>query len=183
MISRRAFAFAAPFAAFSIQRLRAAGVDGKWEAEVPGGQSPVVVMFDLKADGEALRGTVGNDAMGTSDIADGKISGDTVSFIQVISRGNRQIRFQYEGKLMGDEMELTRSMVRPAGQGGGAGGQRGQGGAAGGQRGQGGAAGGQRGQGGAAGGQRGQGGGGQAAGARQGGGIGARVTFTAKRVG
>ena len=180
MISRRAFACAVPLAAVSIGRLRAAGVDGKWEAEVQGPQGPMVMKFNLKADGEALTGTVGSEAMGNSDIQDGKISGDAVSFVQVVTRGNREIRLQYDGKLMGDSLELTRSMARPAGAGRAAGG-RGQGGApaggAGGQRGQGGAAGGQRGQGGAA------GGGGQAAGARRSGGMGARVTFTAKRVG
>ena len=185
MISRRAFAFAAPFAALSIRRLRASGVDGKWEGEVAGPGGPMVMVFDLKADGEALMGTVGNEMMGTSNIEDGKISGDAVSFVQVFSRGNRQIRFQYEGKLMGDEMELTRSMVRPAGMArGGAGGGQG-GGAAGGRSQGGGQGGGARGQGGGArgqgGGARGQGGG--AAGGRgQGGGVGAPVTFTAKRV-
>ena len=188
MISRRTFALAAPFAACWTGRLRAAGVDGKWEAEVAGPGGPMVMTFDLKSDGEALTGTIGSQMMGTSDIEDGKVSADAVSFVQVFSRGNRQIRFKYEGKLMGDELELTRSMVRPAGAGGqrgqagGAGGQRGQGGGAGGQRGQGGGAGGQRGQAGGAGGQRGQAGG--AGGQRgQGGGIGAPVTFTAKRVG
>ena len=151
----------------------------------------MVMVFDLKADGEALMGTVGNEMMGTSNIEDGKISGDAVSFVQVFSRGTRQIRFQYEGKLMGDEMELTRSMVRPArmarggaggGQGGGAAGGRGQGGGAAGGGGQGGGQGGARGQGGGAGGQGGGAAGGRGQGGGQGGGLGAPVTFTAKRV-
>ena len=184
MISRRAFAFAAPLAAFPIRRLRAAGVDGKWEGEVAGPGGPMVMTFDLKADGEALTGTVGSDLTGTSAIEDGKVSADALSFVQVFSRGGREIRFKYEGKLMGEELELTRSLVRPTG----AGGQRGQGGApAGGRR----PAGGQsdvpaggRGQGGgqrrAPAGGRGQGGG--QGGAARGGGMGAPVTFTAKRV-
>ena len=128
MISRRAFACAVPLAAVSIGRLRAAGVDGKWEAEVQGPQGPMVMKFNLKADGEALTGTVGSEAMGNSDIQDGKISGDAVAFVQVVTRGNREIRLQYDGKLMGDSLELTRSMARPAGAGRAAGG-RGQGGA------------------------------------------------------
>ena len=131
------------------------------------------MLFDLRADGEALTGTVGNEMMGESQIEDGMVSGASVSFVQVITRGQRQIRFKYEGKLAGDELELTRSMQRPAGMGPGGGGRGpGAGGGNGGPGGQGGDR--PQRQGGGQGGNRPPGGGR--------GGMGAPVTFTAKRV-
>lgn len=132
MISRRAFAAAVPVFAVAALELRAAGIDGRWRAEVPGRDAPVPVTFDLKAEGETLTGTISADVVGTTEIQEGKVDGETVSFVQVLTRGQRQIRFQYEGKLAGDSLELTRTLVRPAGRapaGPGQGGRRPQGGA------------------------------------------------------
>ena len=188
MISRRAFALAVPALATTVRGLRAAAVDGKWEAEIEGPQGSTVFTFDLKADGDTLSGTVGNEMMGESEIQEGKISGDQVEFVQVMQRGNFQIRFNYAGRVSGDEMELTRTMQRPGGPGGGQGpggpgGGRGAGGPGGG-RGAGGPGGGR--PGGAPGGGRGAGGpgGGRGAGGPGGGrgGMGRAMTFTAKRV-
>ena len=182
MISRRAFALAVPALTTTLRRLGAAEVDGKWEAQIEGPQGSMVFTFDLKADGEALTGTVGNEMMGASEIQDGKISGDQVEFVQVMQRGDFQIRFNYAGKISGDEMELTRTTQRPGGPGGG----QGQGGARGpgGGRGAGGPGGGRPGA--APGGGRGAGGavGGRGAGGPGGGrrGAGRAMTFTAKRV-
>ena len=121
----------------------AAGIDGKWEAtqETPRGEMTLV--FDLKADGGALTGVVSNDFMGESEISDGKIDGDAVSFKQIMERGDRKITFVYEGKLSGDELTLTRTVEgrgpggkgdRP-GPGAGPGGPGGKGGGPGGGRG------------------------------------------------
>ncbi len=171
MITRRVFALGMPVAAVSVRSLRAAGIDGKWEAEVEGPMGPMALMFELKADGGALTGTAGNDMMGMLEIKDGKIEGDQVSFVQVMMRGDFEMRFKYEGKLMGDELELTRSMDRPAGGGprpGGPGGPGGRGGRPGGGQGPG------R--------RQGPGGGPGGGGGRRGGGMGRPVTFTATRV-
>ena len=177
MISRRAFTLAVPGAALSIGKLKAASVDGKWEAEIESPRGATKVVFDLKSDGGTLTGSLGNDQMGMSEIQDGKVSGDSVSFVQVMTRGNMEIRVNYEGRVSGDEMELTRTMARPAGGPGG----RGQGG---GQR-----PGGGRGPGGqrpAGGGQRPAGGGQRPAGGQGGrpggGGMGRAMTFVAKRI-
>ena len=100
----------------------AAGIDGKWEAtqETPRGEMTLV--FDLKADGDALTGVVSNDFMGESEISDGKIDGDSVTFKQIMERGDRKMTIVYEGKLSGDELTLTRTM-----EGMGPGGKRGPG--------------------------------------------------------
>ena len=179
MISRRAFALAVPALATTLRRLRAAEVDGNWEAQIEGPQGPMVFTFSLKADGEALTGTVGNEMMGESEIQDGKVSGDQVEFVQVMQRGDFQVRFNYAGKVSGDEMELTRTIQRPGGPGGGQG-QGGARGPGGGGRGAGGPGGGRPGGAPGAGGP----GGGRGAGGPGGGrrGMGRAMTFTAKRV-
>ncbi len=182
MITRRTFWMSAAAVAASARSLRAAGVDGKWEATIEGPMGPMTMKFDLKADGDMLSGTIANEMMGESEIADGKIEGDKVSFVQVMRRGEREIRFKYEGTVSGDAMELTRSMDRPAGgagQGQGGGGARRQRGGGQGQGGGRGPGSGNRGPGG--GGRPGGGGQGQG-GNRGGGGMGRPVTFTAKRV-
>lgn len=189
MISRRAFALTAPALVTMVRGLRAADVDGKWEAEIEGPQGSMVLTFDLKADGETLTGTVGNDMMGSVEIQDGKISGDQVEFVQAMQRGNFQVRFNFAGKVSGDEMELTRTMQRRGGPGGGQGqgGGRGAGGGRPGVAQGGGRPGGAQGAGqgggrpgGAPGGGRGGGGQGGPGGGR--GGMGRAMTFTAKRV-
>ncbi len=164
MITRRTFWMSATAAAVGARSLRAAEVDGKWEATIESPMGPMTMKFDLKADGDTLSGTVANEMMGEAEIADGKIEGDKVSFVQVMRRGEREIKFKYEGTVSGDEMELTRSMDRPAG------GAPGQGG--------GGARRPRGGQGQGQGGGRAPGSGGN----RGGGGMGRPATFTAKRV-
>jgi len=110
MNSRRAFAVMVLVLAVSVGDLGAAGIDGKWQAEVPGRGGPISVTLDLRAEGETLTGSIGD-----IEIQDGKVDGEAVSFVQVLTRGQRQIRFKYEGKVMGDSLELTRTLVRPAG--------------------------------------------------------------------
>ena len=160
-ISRREFALAVPVAAVTVRRLEAAGVDGKWEGEVPNFRGPVVMTFEFESDGGTLTGTLGNEMMGMVEITEGTVSGDAVSFVQLVQRGEMEFRIKYEGTVTGEEMELTRTMQRPPG-----------------ARGPGGGPGGRPPGGGPGGGQRGGGPGGR----RPGGGPGAPVTFSVKRV-
>jgi hypothetical protein len=131
-----------------------ADATGKWEATITSPRGEMAFVFDLKADGEALTGTISNEMMGDSEIKDGKVSGDEVSFKQELERGPRVITFSYTGKVNGDEMELTRTVE---GMGGGRGGKKG------GER------------------PGGQAGPGEGRGGR-GGGMGREMTFTAKRL-
>jgi Zn/Cd-binding protein ZinT len=98
-----AFAFA--MAAF------AAGVDGKWTAQIPGrnGQSREAT-FTFKADGDKLTGSM-SGRQGDSPISDGKIAGDTITFTREGQRGKQT----YTGKVSGDEIKFKVE----GGQGGG----------------------------------------------------------------
>lgn len=89
----------------------AADPTGKWEAVTETPRGEVKMLFNLKADGDSLSGTVGNERMGESEIRDGKVSGDEISFKQVMSRGDRELTIEWKGTVKGDELELTRSFA------------------------------------------------------------------------
>lgn len=93
----------------------AAGVSGKWTAQMPGrGGETREVTFDLKADGAALTGSVSNPR-GATDISDGKVDGDTVSFSVVREFNGNQMKMNYTGKVEGDQIHFK--VERDGGQG------------------------------------------------------------------
>ncbi len=111
----------------------AADPSGKWEAVMQSPRGEMQMVFNLKADGDKLTGTVGNEMMGESEIQDGKVSGDEIAFKQVIERGDRTMTIEWKGAVKGDELELTRSFSGGRGgagarEGGPAGGRGGPGG-------------------------------------------------------
>jgi hypothetical protein len=86
----------------------AAGVTGKWVAQVPGrdGQTREVT-FNLKAAGERLTGTM-SGRQGDVEITDGKVKGDEVSFDVTMSMQGNAMKMTYKGKVAGDEIKFTR---------------------------------------------------------------------------
>ena len=96
----------------------AAGIDGKWTAEVPGRQgTPTTTTFNFKSAGEKLEGTV-SGRQGDTAISDGTIKGADVAFKVVREMQGNKITINYVGKLAGDEIKFTRTME--GGPGGGA---------------------------------------------------------------
>jgi len=88
----------------------AADVNGKWTAQVPGrdGQTRELT-FTFKAEGEKLTGTMSGQR-GDSEITDGKISGDQISFTVKINLQGNERKFLYKGTVSGDEMKVTRTV-------------------------------------------------------------------------
>jgi hypothetical protein len=86
----------------------AAGVDGKWVAQVPGrGGQTSETTFTFKAEGAKLTGTV-TGRQGEAPIADGTIKGDDISFTQTFEMQGNSIKVLYTGKVSGDEIKMTR---------------------------------------------------------------------------
>jgi hypothetical protein len=85
----------------------AADISGKWTGEMAGrnGQKREVTM-NLKADGDKLTGSVGG-RMGDTDISNGKVDGDTVSFDLVREFNGNSMTLHYTGKVSGDEIHFT----------------------------------------------------------------------------
>lgn len=87
----------------------AAGVDGKWVAQVPGrGGQTRETTITLKAEGAKLTGTV-SGMQGDQPITDGKIAGDDISFVVVRNIQGNDIKLSYKGKVAGDEIKFTLS--------------------------------------------------------------------------
>ncbi len=78
----------------------AADVSGKWEGDAgPNGEFHLV--FNFKVDGQQLTGTV-ESPMGVSDITNGKIEGDALSFEVDTGAGT----ISYTGKAADDSIQL-----------------------------------------------------------------------------
>jgi hypothetical protein len=88
----------------------AADVNGKWTAQVPGrdGQTRELT-FTFKAEGEKLTGSMSGQ-QGDSEITDGKISGDQITFTVKINMQGNERKFLYKGTISGDEMKVTRTI-------------------------------------------------------------------------
>src|SRR5262245_53369692 len=90
------------FAAFG------ADVSGKWTYEQAGrgGGNAVQVTLTLKAEGSKLTGSIsrpGRDGNAmTSEITDGKVDGNNVSFKTAQSFGGNTMTSEYSGTLSGD---------------------------------------------------------------------------------
>jgi len=101
----------------------AADVTGKWVAEMPGRNGTTQTTFDLKADGAKLTGTMAGAQGDPVEIQEGKVEGDSISFVVVRKRGDVEMKTTWKGKVSGDEIKFTREMqMPPGGFGGGPGG-------------------------------------------------------------
>jgi hypothetical protein len=101
----------------------AADVTGKWTYEQAGrnGGPARQVTITLKQDGSTLTGTVpgmgrgGDNPPPPSEIKNGKVDGDKVSFEVVRTMGDNTITTKYTGTVSGSEMKLHMSTETPNG--------------------------------------------------------------------
>ena len=90
----------------------AADISGTWIAERQGPQGVVQTTFNFTVNGDTLTGTVSRGgSMGDSEITEGKIEGDEISFFVVQQFGDNEIKILHKGKIAGDEIKFT--MERP----------------------------------------------------------------------
>jgi hypothetical protein len=92
-----------------------ADVAGKWEGQVETPVGMVKYTYDLQLKGKELAGkvtrvTTDDPAGKTSDLKDIKVTGDDVSFTEMLDLQGQQIEVKYKGKVTGDEMKLNRSV-------------------------------------------------------------------------
>ena len=85
----------------------AADINGKWNAQVPGRNGTRDTTFSLKANGDKLTGAMLVEGQETP-IADGKASGDTLTFSVKVDRGGNMITYNFTGKISGDEIQFKR---------------------------------------------------------------------------
>lgn len=93
----------------------AADFNGKWTADVQGRNgNTMTISFDFHVDGSTLTGKISTQR-GDSDISNGKVDGDNISFDQNVSFNGNSFTIHYTGKADGDTIKFTRQMGdRPA---------------------------------------------------------------------
>lgn len=98
--------------AFVVSAL-AADITGKWKAKFDTQIGEQNYTYEFKADGEKLTGKAISGS-GSSDIQDGKIQGDEVSFVETFMYDGNPVRIEYKGKIAGDEIRFTRQVAEYA---------------------------------------------------------------------
>jgi hypothetical protein len=87
----------------------AADVTGQWTATFNTQIGEQLCGGSFKVDGEKLTGTAKSDH-GTTDITNGTIKGDQISFDESLDFNGQTIPIQYTGTVSGDSIKLHRSV-------------------------------------------------------------------------
>ena len=87
----------------------AADISGKWTAEFDTQIGVQKYTYEFKVDGGKLTGKAISQN-GSAEIQEGKVSGDDVSFVEMLDFQGMQIRIDYKGKVAGDEIKFTRQV-------------------------------------------------------------------------
>jgi hypothetical protein len=113
-IMMRKLGLAALFLALGSVAALAADFSGKWTADVQGRMGTQTLTFDFHVDGATLTGKV-TTPRGDTDISNGKVDGDNISFDQVLNFNGNSMTIHYTGKADGDTIKFSRQMGdRPA---------------------------------------------------------------------
>lgn len=91
----------------------AADVTGTWKAEFETQRGVQKYSFTLKQDGTNVSGKASvemTDQKRDAEFKEGKIEGDTVSFVEPLSVQGNDIRILFTGKVTGNEIKFTRKV-------------------------------------------------------------------------
>ena len=88
----------------------AANLNDKWTAEVPTKKGTETTTFEFHVDGAALTGKL-TTPQGDADIIDGKVDGDSISFVQVVhTKKSGDEKAIYTGRADGDTIKFSRQI-------------------------------------------------------------------------
>jgi enterochelin esterase-like enzyme len=91
----------------------ATDMTGTWKAEFDTQRGRQKYTFTLKQDGTTVTGKVSVDTDGQqreADLKEGKIEGDTVSFVEPLSVQGNEMRITFTGKVSADTIKFTRAV-------------------------------------------------------------------------
>ena len=91
----------------------AADVNGTWKAEFNTQRGLQKYTFTLKQDGTSVTGKANVERAGEkreAELKEGKIEGDTVTFVEPLKIQDNDIRIVYTGKISGNEIKFTRKV-------------------------------------------------------------------------
>src|SRR5512133_3588857 len=93
----------------------AADLTGIWKSEFDSQIGHQIYTFTLKQDGTKLTGKANSEAgdrKREAELTEGKVDGDTISFVEMLTIQDREIRITYTGKCSadGNEIKFTREV-------------------------------------------------------------------------
>ena len=100
------------FAALSLTALSAfaADVTGKWTASFDTQVGQQNYTYQLKVDGAKVTGTASSQN-GETELLEGKIDGDKITFVENLVYQGMTIRIEYTGTISGDEIKFSRKVA------------------------------------------------------------------------
>jgi len=88
----------------------AADVSGKWTSEFDSPIGRQSYVYEFKVDGTTLTGTATQSERGATEIKEGKVNGDDISFVELVKVEGNELRIEHKGKVAGDEIRLRRKV-------------------------------------------------------------------------
>jgi enterochelin esterase-like enzyme len=91
----------------------AVDITGAWKAEFETQRGLQKYTFNLKQDGTTVTGKADvemTDQKRVAEFKDGKVEGDTVTFVEPLKIQDREINITFTGKIGGDEIKFTRKV-------------------------------------------------------------------------
>ena len=90
----------------------AADVTGTWKASFDTQVGVQNYTFTFKVDGNKLTGKAKSElANSETEIAEGTVNGDDISFVENLTFQDMPLRIVYKGKIAGDEIKFTRIIL------------------------------------------------------------------------
>ena len=90
----------------------AADVTGTWTASFDTQIGVQKYTYTFKVAGNKLTGKAKSELAGTeTEIVEGTVNGDDISFVENLNFQDMPLRIVYKGKLAGDEIKLTRTIL------------------------------------------------------------------------
>jgi hypothetical protein len=109
-MTRRLFV-AAALCAVWLAPVRAADISGRWTASFDTQIGKQNYTFDFKVAGTTLTGRAKSDN-GDVEIKEGKVTGDTVTFVENLNFQGMELKIAYMGKIVSDdEIKFTRDVA------------------------------------------------------------------------
>jgi enterochelin esterase-like enzyme len=93
--------------------INAADVAGQWQAEFDTQIGVQKYLFTLQIDGETLTGKAAAEVEGRkreTELKEGKITGDTLNFVEMFDFQGNELRIRYTGKISTNEIAFTREV-------------------------------------------------------------------------
>jgi enterochelin esterase-like enzyme len=91
----------------------AAEITGEWKAQFDTQIGVQKYTYALKQDGDKVTGKANSDIAGEKrevELKEGKVEGDTVTFVEIFDFQGNEVRIEYKGTVSGNEIKFTRNV-------------------------------------------------------------------------